>query len=415
MLIWQKTRIVAALLLGLAVLCVRGATPVRAQNLPPFPDFQTSMEQALKSHGLNPQHQAFHFVILLNTVSTQGPVPQGMRNILEGLLRNYLMAPASGTGDMISFTAFEMHLRPEGQVWNQPFSTSTADALLKSVPDRPQDRLENGGHDVEGSVLEAINHVNSHASDIIIVLSDTEISHTPLTEPNYSLEDRKPNYTKRLAAAGFEEVARAPLHGNFTGNGSADEGTVWYRIYLPTAPQALASLPAGRAPATQAANRPAGQGSVPTSPIAGTANQVPELPAHDQVAPDQTSGNALWPYISIGMVFIALGSYLYWLFQPRTVQIGSATGYVRFQHDVFVGNAPNGSTSLGRNAIQVPEAPAGQKIGVLRLSPMGTVTMRGTGRYKIEQGQVVLTATPKKVVVRDGYSKVMDLNVQSLK
>lgn len=397
----QKMKRFAALLIGLALLGLRGVLPARAQGLPPFPDFQSHMEQALKTHGLDPQNQAFHYVVLLNTVSTQGPVPQGMRNIWEGMLGHYLTAPASGPGDMISFSAFEMHLRPEGQVWNQPFSTGAADALLKTVPGRPQERSENGGHDVEASLLEAIGHLNSRASAVIIVLSDTEISHTPLTQLNYPLEDRKPDYTKRLAAAGFAEAARGSLHGNFTGSGASSEGTVWYRLYLPVAPQALASLPNGRFPASPAVN-PHDQETETTSSNTETTN-------------NPASGTDLWPYVAVGVVLAALGIYCYWLFQPRTVQIGSATGPIRFQQDVFIGNVPAGGGSLGRNAIQVPEVPPGQKIGVLRLTPLGVVVLRGTGSYKIDTGQVTLTAKPKTVVVRVGNSKVVDLKVQTLR
>lgn len=399
---------IVTLLLVLSFLGSPGSTPVLGQGLPPFADFQTNMEQALKVHGIDPQHQALHYVVLLNTVSTQGPVPQGMRNILEGLLHHYLVAPASGTGDMVSFSAFEMHLRPDGQVWNQPFSADAADALLKSVPDRPQGRSENGGHDVEASVLEAIHHLNTPHSAVIIVLSDTEISHTPLMQPSYLLEDAKPDYTKRLAAAGFAEAVQAPLHGNFTGTGSVGEGTVWYRIYLPIAPQALASFPAGRSSTAPVPAGQAGESQATIAPNQGATDQ-------DQAATGQPSRADYWPYIAFGSVIVSLGIYCYWLMQPRTVRIGSTTGIVRFQQDVFVGNAPAGGVSLGRNSIQVPEMPPGQKIGVLRLTPMGTITLRGLGRYKIDQGQVLLTASLKKVVVREGNSKLMDLDVQSLK
>jgi len=407
MIVKQRTGILTVLMLGLALLSLQGSVPTCAQGLPPFADFQTSMEQTLKVHGLDPQHQALHYVVLLNTVSTQGPVPQGMRNILEGLMRHYLAAPTSGPGDMASFSAFEMHLRPEGQVWNQSFSTGVADTLLKSVPDRPQNRIENGGHDVEASVLEAINHLNSRTSAVIIVLSDTEISHTPLTQPNYALEDNKADFTKRLASAGFAEAAREPLHGNFTGNSPDGEGTLWYRIYLPTTPKALASMPEGRVVAPLIPSRP------PVTTTKPDRNLVITDPG--QTASAQSSEIGVWPYIAFGFVAICLGIYLHWIFQPRTVQVGSSTGTVRFQQDVFVGNTPSAGANLGRNAIQVPEMPVGQKLGVLRLTPLGEVILRGVGRYKIDQGQVVLTATPKRVVVREGNSKVMDLNVQNLK
>jgi len=358
-----------------------------------YTQFKPKLEDALQQRGADPQRQAFHFVILFNSVRTQGPANQLTRDIYHGLLYHYLLH-SDGVADEVSFVPFQLQVRPEA-AWNQTYSREVADQLYNRLPTRPQEPAK--WHDIEGALREALDKADHPDSCVYIVLSDTETSDTP----NRTVND--PAYKKLMHDRNIMNIA--PSQNRITDfymdpGGQTVTGTAFYRIYVPDRLK-----PLGTFPETRNAILSGKPGDRSPPPCTGK-------PCESCNGPGCIQKNRIpvWPFI-VALV-VALGgcggAYLAWLLKPRSVRVVyngiTVNGHVRYGHPGYIGGEGAAVELAGMNK--------GTQVASLEVTPVGKVLLRGKGTYQIrfpqqsaipitqEETSVTLSARPEDLKMR---------------
>lgn len=373
----------------------------------PYPEFSAKLSDALQKHGMDAQHQTFHFVILMNTVHTQGQEAQGMRNIYYGLLNDFCVS-APDTHDVVSFAPYQLNIREEGAAWNRDYSPAVANDLYKLVPTMAENVPGTvGGHDDEAALLEAIHHVKDPSSAIFILLSDSEVSQVPDEPRGYQLTNSKPEFVATLQEYHIQEIIR----GQFTGEFPNTEGTklrpvtMYYQIYLADGLKPLGTILKSRSDynsETKSPSRPEKPAVV--TPTAATDNNLKRMATTDD--------SGLLVLVPIAVVLVAGIVYFFWLKKPRGIQIGAITGRVQHGKRQYVGGERG-----GQNVLCIPGVDTDAKFASLNVSLNGSVIMRGEGKYTVgRNGKVELGPSLKRVPVKDNAANrvICQLDVRKL-
>lgn len=208
-----------------------------------FPKFRGDLDAVLAEHGLDPQHQTFHIMLLLNSVKTDGPEAEGMEKIVHELLTNYLVP-----GDIVSIAAYELHVRDDASTWEQPFRPENATQLEHCLPTAPQIRSDgtSKGHDQEAALLEALGRLTDKSDlPVVVVLSPTRDSQHPDIPVNYRLRYEMTDVPAALKQFGYlaapiTESAHASVVSSKLRR--TIDATLFYRFYLPDALAATGRL-----------------------------------------------------------------------------------------------------------------------------------------------------------------------------
>ena len=371
----------AAIFIGLIPVIVMADPPQ-----PPFPAFRQSLEEALTAKGLDPQHQTFHFVVLLDNVRSADPVGEGMDAIVEGLLDQYLIM-TKGASDRISLATFQLNALPSNSAWNLPFTPDAVDTVKKLIPLGPQlEGAHLGGNDKEAALLLALKTVSNPRNAIYIVLGDTEKSQTPINEPNYSLARDSAEFKK--IAGEYDMVTWTSMSLPTVGQNAVP---IYYRIYLPRGLAPLSTL-SGTSRADILSNSETGVPKTTASSNAATLHTVRPPPEPSTVP--TPSGEIVAGLLTALAVALGLGYFL-WLRVLRNVQIGPTVGSIRFGTATYI-------VSQGQDLLLTPK-PGGKRIARLEVTPAGDVVMTGEGSYAFSRGKskVILTNTDKKYWLED--------------
>lgn len=415
----------------------------------PFSEFRQILDQSLIDHGMKPEQESFNFVVLVNTVRTQGPRAQWMRNIYHGLLKEYLAEEGSNS-DLVSFVPFQIDVRKDYAAWNRRFSNIEAEELYKLSPNTPETISGFiGGHDAEKALLMAIEKAKPINSSVFIMISDAEVSHTPDQPKDYQLTVSSPIFSQTLKNAGIEEVKRGRIDGESPDTQSRMAPvTIFYRIYLPDGLTPLAVRTKPRPSGSSLSDLP-GSISVTVKPeealSSATITAIPkdktsgkskkliigketvlqqgiyQIKATADGFGDWQSGITIesgdrrvltiildkpvpWAGVLIAVLLAAgIAGYVLWLMKPRSVLIGSRQDTVRYGRPRRIGGE-----GIGTDAIVLPEITNGQKIGVIEVTPTGSIIIKGEGFYTPstprENGCVILGPTIKVISFKENKS-----------
>jgi hypothetical protein len=405
----------------LSTILLLGLFPHAAQAqdaLAPFPAFKSELERVLVDHNTDPQKDTYHFVILMNTVSTAGPEGGKMRNIYYGLLHHYLVP-----GDKVSFLPFQFRPRSDyaaaggsKQNWNRDYSPEKANELYLLTPTGADPTEANGGHDLEGAMQAAARQAQNPESSVFILLSNQETSQPPTGGTLVNPADDPIQVGK-----GHLERVKADRYPK---SGSAGP-VIFYRLYLAQKgvfkPLGVSGPPRaetvkeqesrfhwddkGDAPEPQTAGASSG-----TSPDTDKAlNPHPTPPTRPEVKPESGSESGSGAGIPgwllgtlIGLVMLGgAGGYYLWLTRPRSIQINHLLKSIRYSQPLYIA----GEKTTGKNIAELPGVPQGQRVARLEVSPGGAVTMRGEGFYTVAKpggaNLVELKTRPQTVSVKD--------------
>jgi len=333
-------------------------------------EFMARLKVTATAAGRDVDTEAFHFVLLLNTVRTAGAGAQWARDVASHLLRNYLTV-----GDRVSIVPYQLAVRPEA-VWDQAFESVPADRLYRTIPLEPMQPVL--GHDTERAVLQAVQRLGSSPNAIYITLSDSEASQRPL---DHRWNETMQREWRRLVEGG---ALREAEKGRITGialdaQRRPHPATLYYRTYLPGQLEPLAT----------GIKRP-------TPPLIETGKK-------QEIVSPRLDGQGVWPLVLglLGAVAVlgALSYGAYWLLQPRQVT-------VRYRDDEYHGSVTMGSqTRIGGKdckGIELPGLDDGAKLLVLTTDALGRVVARGHAPYTIisPKEPVMLSSAHRRLTIK---------------
>jgi hypothetical protein len=378
---WRVARNLLAILNLTLVLAPNSAQAEAAQ--PPFPAFQQVLEQTLKAKGFDPQHQTFHFVILMDNVRSADPVGQEMDAIANGLLDHYLVT-TSEASDEVSFVTFQLDVLQNHTQYNLPFSSDNAQSVKQLIPLGPApEGTHQGGNDKEKALLLALKMVSDPQKAIYIVLGDTEKSQTPLNEPNYQLARDSDDF--KQVAGKYGMVAWSPM--SLTPDGPNAQ-PIYFRLYLPTGLTPLGGLTkSARNEILTPSVASSAVNPVTLSPPSATVSSVESAPK-----PESPSGGIVGGVLT-AILFAGALFYFLWLRAPRNVQIGPVHDGVRFGTPMFV--------VAQEDQLILTSKPGGSRIARLEVGWNGDVIMSGESFYTLPKTKVVLTNTRKTYWLKD--------------
>ncbi len=387
-------KIVSLAFVLVLILLLSPVLPARAEESPAeclvsFDTLRNDLGKAIAKSGSDAEKGTFHFVVLMNTVRTNGPRARAVRDLYNGLLSQY-MIQNDKYADKVSFSPFELDLWG-GSVWNETFRKSRIRELYALAPKSPQIRNGSlGGHDDERALLSALSRVELPKSTVIIILSDSEVSEPPVRPGEYGLAAKDPEFTKTLETTGFELATRGRIEGrNVDGAGQPVPFAVFYSIYAPSSLQPLAELEStsrsellakiSQTTQQQSDNRPEADGSAEIHPVNWTA------------------------IVLIVLVLLLVGvAVWYWSFINKTqfVQIGGLQGSVRYGKPTYIGGDPD-----DQQCIALPELSGRQKVAVLEVQAKGNVIIRNHGKFQVscgsERNVIVLSTIDKTISVKN--------------
>lgn len=346
-------------------------------KLYPFPEFKDAFTQKLSDLGAMPNQQAYHFVVLMNTTDTEGPISQWMRSVYYGLVSEYLK-----DGDRISFVPYQLKVREDYALWDRVYNSNDVSYLYSKLPPRPaiQDGYDSG-HDDEAALLTAIEHI-SPESAVYIMLSDKGASSRPRDVPSYPLTDITV-FQNVLSKAGISKIAEFRYDQLVEDNGQKIPCTLFCRVYAKTSLKPLATLNHSRDAKNQ------------------------EIKVHTP-KPETDSGGSqltdLWWIVLLIVVVGGIGGYYVWLLKPRNIQLGPITGSVVYGKRLYLGGEDAGS-----NVLVYPGVPSTQRIAVLEVGMDGNVTMRNEGFCRVSKGsqrdRITIRAISETVIITDNQTE----------
>lgn len=371
-----------------------------------FQSLRAALNEVLSGPGLDLQHHAYHFVVLLNTAKTEGAGPQMMRDICYGLLRSEL-ANGAGAGDAISLVPFQLQLREPDCRWNETFSPERAPELYGAIPLSPAiEPGEKGGNDIEGALLQAVTRVKDPQSTVYITLSDNEVSQPPVRPADYHLADADPKtLAARLKAAHLVEakadrIVLAQQEGGWPTN-------IYYRIYKSDALRPLGEWTSTTrdqllaANATPAPNPP----SAVKTPVTAPPTKAPAPAARPTPVVAKPEPSADYTGLIVGLVVVVLIAaavgYVVLSKRPHSISVGVnslRTAQLVPGRPVYLGSGEsNGMIPI--DGLPDDIAP-GEKVAQVDVSPFGAVTVRSAA-WKVENSPVTVTDTRRIRVSRN--------------
>ena len=387
------------------------------QNTPPlsFQQFKKGLEKALNNLKLDPEHQTFHFVILFDTVHPNGIRDAMMRDVVYGLLRYYLVE-GSNTADMVSLVPYQMEVRLNRCVWNQPFSLNEAEKLYRSLPTDSAPGYVGGGHNIEGALITAAAHVVEPHSCIFITLSSSEVSQL---QKGQTLPDQSDalkqtglieQYADRAVSFSQDNLHEQPRY-------------LYYRIYTQGAIQPLGTLSGRTRSEILSASLPAQPRSASSSPAAA---------APASTAPDSHSH---FPFLSLLLVLAALilaGGIFFFLSlsRPRTVELKSGGVSkpieLRYGTYVYLGNREDNDKKLLlipglEEAIMKDNTSKNEKMAMLEVTRTGQVQLTKKNWTFIPSfaASIVITNEDKKIILSSeegsASSRQISLSIHRMK
>lgn len=364
--------------------------PARSQETGPPPhvqEFMLRLERAVDTAGRDVDTEAYHFVLLLNTVRTAGAGAHWARDVASHLLHDYLTV-----GDRVSILPYQLTVRPEA-VWDQVFDRALAEDLYKKIPLEPM--LPVQGHDTEGAVLEAVQRLEAPSSAIYITLSDSEASQRP---PQHRWNEAKQEKWRGLFSSGtLREADKNRISGiALDAKRQPHPATLYYRIYL-----------AGNLePLRSGITRPA------PDPVQPPRIEKPLPPPLPPPPPPPPATNIWLIVLRLLMGVVAIAAVLFgaiWLLQPRQITVrygdGEYHGSVTVRSQLRIG----GKDCKG---IELPGLDDGTKLMVLSADALGRVVARGLAPYSIisPKEPVMLGRSPRRLTVKR-MDDTLDLEV----
>lgn len=345
-----------------------------------FLEFERRLNAVLTAHGVDPESHTFHFVILFNCTDPQSGGYDRMRDIVFGLLRDYLVE-ADGVSDHVSFVPYQLKVREDKVVWDQSFSRTAAENLYKQIPDTPVDPPGfRGGRDMGTAILEARDTAKENGElnqTVYLVLTDGKYYGSPIEPANYRLVDRDPELKKD----GIVKEADQQHTWTITNrDGSTGQVSAFYRIYCPETLKPLGDLPApGR---SERVTQPWQTASTNAS-SGGTTRQVHSTESKANTKPPYTKSaeTDYTPLIVVGVVVVCLlglGGYLFWITRPRTVQIGVnslRSASVVFRKPLYLGTSEDEQNNMLKLDSLPDDVPAKEKLARLEVTPLGSLVV----------------------------------------
>jgi hypothetical protein len=368
-----------------------------------FQKFRDSLEKALTDRGADPDRNTYHFVVLFNTVRTQGPAAQWMRDVYYGLLRYYLVGSPGGA-DKISFVPFQLHVRDEDVVWNRPFSLRDAQELYSHVPDTAkQEPGTVGGNDIEAALEKAVENAQDPDSAIYIVLTDSEVSQAPKSPRGYRLRGEDPGFAAMLQAKGVTQALRQRRDWQAEdATGQKHDVSVFYRVYAPDRLKPLAALQ--NTTRAQLLSENPLPPPVENPPPVVTPGGNPPGSSAVPPTPEETGGGGWIVWAILGTVLTAalIGVYLARLMRVHSLTVGIQSlksVQVSYGKPVYLGG------SEGKNMVQLDGLPSGtspvEKVARLDVNWLGTVLLHSEG-WKVKGSPVAIRGRHQIPITRGG-------------
>ena len=167
--------------LGIVVGCVWFCPVAKAQGDPPAVDLQPLLKQAIKQAGSDPERNAYHFVIGINTTAlmVNPRAVDSYRDAVRDLFNQFLVE-----GDRV--TVFQFQWRPHFSGQGAfDFSAERRQQQYSQVPNaRIDESGYKGGSDIHAAQLGVMRQLRQQDGDaIVILLSNWEAPQPPINHP----------------------------------------------------------------------------------------------------------------------------------------------------------------------------------------------------------------------------------------
>jgi hypothetical protein len=276
----------------------------RAESHDGWPAFEPILRQSLQKAGVDPEKQALHIVVLLDTSGKEDSQGQVARSIAYGIFRRFLIE-----GDHVSCFPFQNTLSANSLV-NVAFDQAVAEQSIRLVMNAPGNEE---GHQFSAALQEANRRLGEGAKKaVFVLLSRSDVEGGESTSPQ------------------SDSVLLKPLNTGFIKVPSADaknkpvEVTVFYRLYTLDGFSSLSALPEVRSQVLS--GRPDNWPFLDATP-----SPEPEAPSSP---PPSSPAISWWMYVIGGVLCVVVfkllsggksKSYRQWKVAGETVNLDPST------------------------------------------------------------------------------------------